>query len=446
MPVAFRETDKQREANKILGSGSTHCLLFGGSRSGKTVKIIRTIIIRALAAEGSRHAVLRFRFNHVKASIVKDTYPKVMKLCFPELSADNVDKTDWYAEFPNGSQIWFGGLDDKERTEKILGLEFATIFLNECSQIPYSSRNLAQTRLAQKVTHNIGGTGIPLRLKMLYDCNPPPQSHWTYQLFIKKRNPDTKEPLPLPDDYSSMVMNPDDNKENLPSEYFKTLDSLPARMRVRFRDGIFAPVAEDALWTVEDIEKWRSLGDLPDMQRIVIAVDPSGSGDKDNETNDPIGIVVAGLGTDGNGYLLEDLTVLAGPTVWGNVATTAYDRHNADAVIGESNFGGAMVEHVIQTSRKRTPYRKVTASRGKVVRAEPISALAEQGRIRHAGHFPELEDELCDFTQKGYLGTRSPNRADAYVWAFTELFGDIVRGKQEPQQHYNIPIVSAYAL
>lgn len=444
----FKETAKQREANKVLGSNATHCLLFGGSRSGKTFKIMRSVTIRALAAEESRHAILRFRFNHVKAAIVLDTFPKVMRLCFPELKLKrdyDIDRTDWYAEFSNKSQIWFGGLDDKDRTEKILGQEYATIYKNECSQIPYSSHLMTMTRLAQKCTHNIGGKNIPLRLKMFYDCNPPSQAHWTYQLFVKKRDPDTKQPLPDPGNYASMVINPSDNVENLPEEYLKMLDSLPARHRLRFRDGVFAPVAEDALWTIEDIEKWRVIGDLPDMQRIVIAVDPSGLDDDDNAANDPIGIIVAGLGLDGNGYVLEDLTVLAGPTTWGNVATTAFDRHRADCVIGEGNFGGAMVEHVIQTARKRTPFRKVTASRGKAVRAEPIASLAEQGRIRHAGYFPELEDELCDFTTRGYMGSRSPNRADAYVWAFSELFGGIVDGPRKPFV-YTAPQVSAYAL
>ena len=175
------------------------------------------------------------------------------------------------------------------------------------------------------------------------------------------------------------------------------------------------------------------------MQRIVVAVDPSGADDVDNMDNDAIGIVVAGLGVDGNGYLLEDITCKGGPALWGKVATTAYERKMADCVLGEENYGGAMVKHVIQTARRNTPYKKVTASRGKVVRAEPVSALAEQGRIRHAGFFPELEDELCAFTTAGYIGEESPNRADAYVWAFTELFGGIITGKKTKPTPYHAP-------
>lgn len=421
----------------MLAGNQTHCLLFGGSRSGKTFLLVRAIIVRALAAPKSRHIILRFRFNHAKASIVQDTFPKVMSLCFPDVPV-KWDRTDWFAEFPNGSQVWVGGLDDKERTEKILGAEYATIYLNECSQIPYSSRNLAITRLAQNVTHTLKGTPEPMRLKMYYDCNPPSQAHWTYQLFVKHRDPDSKVPIP-PTDYCSMSVNPMDNASNLPETYIKTLEALPARLRIRFLDGKFGDVTEDALWKLEDIETWRQLGTLPDMQRLVVAVDPSGARDTDNAGNDSIGIVVAGLGTDGNGYLLEDITVKAGPAVWGNVAATAYERWNASAIVGEENFGGAMVEHVIQTSRRHTPYRKVSASRGKVVRAEPVAALAETGRIRHAGNFPELEDELTAFTTRGYLGENSPNRADAYVWAFTELFGGIVSGPKKQHKPSSAP-------
>jgi predicted phage terminase large subunit-like protein len=443
--MGFSLTDKQKQARKLLGGPATHVLLFGGSRSGKTFLIIRMIIIRALAAPGSRHAILRFRFNHVKTAVIHDTFPKVMELCFSGVDY-KLDKTDWFAEFDNGSQIWFGGLDDKERTEKILGQEHVTIYLNEASQIPDSSRNLAKTRLAQSVTHRVGGEEKRLRLKMFYDCNPPSQAHWSYQLFVKKRDPETKAPLKHPENFAFMVLNPADNLENLPPGYMEELEDLPARLRVRFLKGEYSPIAEGALWTLEDIEKYRKLDELPDMQRIVVAVDPSGSGDDDNIANDAIGIIVGGLGVDGNGYVLEDLTVKAGPTVWGRVATQAYERHSADRVVAEQNFGGEMVKSVIQTARRNTPYKKVTASRGKVVRAEPISALAEKGRIRHAGNFPDLEDELCAFTTHGYMGTDSPNRADAYVWAFTELFGGIVAGpKKKFISHVQVPS-SPYSL
>lgn len=427
MPEPYSPTAKQREAFTVLASGAKHVMAFGGSRSGKTFGWIRAIVVRALAAPGSRHAVLRFRFNHVKASVVLDTFPKVMELCFPQVNY-RLDKTDWFAELPNKSQIWFGGLDEKERTEKILGQEHSTLFFNECSQIPYSSVMLALTRLAQRVT--VEATGEPLRLRALYDCNPPGKSHWTHKLFVRLTDPDSGQAIDRAQ-YAAIQINPRDNMANLPPDYLATLEALPARMRTRFLDGKFADEVAGALWTLEGIEKQRA-DSVPDMQRIVIAVDPSGSGDEDNAANDEIGIMVCGIGMDGIGYVLEDLTCKAGPKVWGSIATNAFDRHRADRIVGETNYGGDMVRFVVQTAKPNVPFRKVTASRGKAVRAEPISALTESGKIRFAGRFPQLEDELCSMTTNGYVGGNSPNRADAFVWAMSDLFPGMVAPAKKP--------------
>lgn len=432
----FRLTERQAEAQQVLAGSATHLMLYGGSRSGKTFLLTRNVGMRALKAPKSRHAILRFRFNAVKASIVHDTFPKVMEIAFPGVKYD-LNKTDWFAELENGSQIWFGGLDDKERTEKILGQEYATIYLNEASQIPYASRNIAITRLAQKVHQRIDGRPETLlQPRMYYDCNPPPKNHWTYKLFHDKADPDSGQRLPNPQDYDWFQINPDSNRENLSDGYLDTLRNMSARMQKRFLRGEFADANPNQLFRDEDIDRWRVVnGELPDMVRIVVAVDPSGADDVDNADNDAIGIAVAGLGTDGNGYLLEDCTVKAGPATWGNVATTAYERHAADVIVGETNFGGAMVKYVIQTQRAKTPFKMVTASRGKVQRAEPIAALYETGKIRHAGEFRELEDELAGFSTAGYTGDKSPNRADAAIWAFTELFPGLVsERKKKPTQ------------
>jgi phage terminase large subunit-like protein len=151
-------------------------------------------------------------------------------------------------------------------------------------------------------------------------------------------------------------MNPIDNADNLAPEYLDELDNLSARARIRFRDGIFSDGGDGALWTIELIEKWRDT-DVPDLQRIVVAVDPSGSGDEDNAANDDIGIIVGGLGVDGNAYILEDLTIKAGPEKWGGVAVNAYHRHDADAVVGETNFGGEMVRFVIQAAASKEEHK-----------------------------------------------------------------------------------------
>jgi phage terminase large subunit-like protein len=218
-------------------------------------------------------------------------------------------------------------------------------------------------------------------------------------------------------------MNPKDNVENLSSNYLETLAGLSARLRRRFEDGIFSDANPDGLFSEENIDRWRHLDrELPQMLRIVVAVDPSGADDDENKNNDAIGIVVAVLGVDGNCYILEDCTITAGPGIWGRLVTSTFERYQANSVVGETNYGGAMVKFVIQTSRPGTPFLPVSASRGKSVRAEPVSALYEEGKVRHVGYFREMEEELMGFSTHGYVGAKSPNRADALVWAITALF------------------------
>jgi hypothetical protein len=426
-------TAKQREANRLLGSPVRNIMLRGGSRSGKTFILIRALVQRAINAPGSRHAVFRFRFNHVKTSVWSDTLPKVLKLCFPGVPA-RFDKTDFYVELPGGSQIWIGGLDDKERVEKVLGQEYASLYFNESSQIPWNSIETAMSRLAQKVDLApaiAAATGrTHLALKAYFDCNPPSKLHWSYQLFRQHLKPGTKEALPNPDDYAEMLINPDDNRDNLPEEYFGVLAGMSAAKRLRFERGEWASEVNGALWTLEDrdtesgripgIDSARVKADQkPDMRRIVVAVDPSGT--KGDDSGDDIGIVVAGVGIDGRGYVLEDATCQLSPDGWGRRSVEMFHRHHADRILGERNFGGAMVEFVIKTADKLVPYKEVVASRGKVVRAEPIAALYEQGKVSHVGHLPDLEDQMCNFTASGYVGEGSPDRADALVWALTEL-------------------------
>lgn len=430
-------TPKQLTGMDVLGSPALHNLLEGGSRSGKTFLIVRAIAIRAIGCPGSRHAAFRFRFNHAKASLVHDTWPKVMRECFPDVPW-HMNKEDWFAELPGESQVWFAGLDDKERVEKVLGNEYASIFLNECSQIPYGSRNIALTRLAQRCDYERDGVKHQLRLKAFYDYNPPSKAHWGYKLFHEKRDPETNKPLKNPNDYASLQMNPQDNRQNVAPEYLQMLQNLPARLKSRFFDGSYADATPNALWT-EDVLEQARVDEMPEIQRIAVGVDPSGASDEDNGRNDEIGVVIVGLGTDGVGYVLEDCTLKAGPSGWGSAAVSAYDRHDADAIVVETNYGGEMAKAVIEAAAekearegrrdgmRKPTVKKVTASRGKAIRAEPISTLFETGKAKLVGEFRELETELCAFSTGGYTGEGSPNRADAMVWAFTELFPGMVR-------------------
>jgi predicted phage terminase large subunit-like protein len=409
---------KQQAQIDLIASDATHIMAYGGSRSGKTFGFVRAVLIRALAHK-SRHAMLRYRFNHIKASIILDTLPTALLRCFPGVGPNcKLDKSDWYLTLPNGSEIWFGGLDDKERTEKILGQEYATLYLNECSQIPWASRNMAVTRLAQKT---------PLRLKAYYDCNPPGMAHWTYKLFVEKRDPDRRTPVANPANYAAITMNPKDNEANLPASYLEELQGMSEAMRRRFWLGQFADMSDSALWTLELLDQQRIVdGEVPEMARVVVAVDPSGVAGEEDKRSDEVGLVVCGLGRDGRGYVLEDLSGRMAPAQWGEAAVSAFVRHEADAIVAEENFGGAMVAEIVRSAGAKQgipiAYRAVKASRGKVVRAEPIAALFEQQKVSLVGLFPDLEDQLCAMTTAGYVGSRSPDRADAMIWGLASLF------------------------
>jgi phage terminase large subunit-like protein len=186
------------------------------------------------------------------------------------------------------------------------------------------------------------------------------------------------------------------------------------------RQELEAELLEDvvgALWVDEDIlhtdvdYDWQD----DDIARIVVAVDPSGS------SGDSIGIVVAGLRVDGSYIVLADRTINGSPAEWGRAAVQAYDDFGADRLVAEVNFGGAMVEAVIRNTDEDVSYQEVRASRGKIVRAEPIAALYEQHKVTHVRGLVELEKQMMLMTNEGYVGDGSPDRVDALVWALTAL-------------------------
>jgi PBSX family phage terminase large subunit len=416
----FERTAKQHELRRVLSGPATHCLAYGGSRSGKTFGFVDAICTRAINAPGSRHGIFRFRFNAVKTSVMQDTFPKVMNLAFPGVDF-SVNKQDGYAELVTAegkSELWFGGLDDKDRTEKILGMEFATIYTNEASQVPYESYLLLQTRLAQKVTKL---DGRQLSLKDYVDLNPTTPSHWTHQLWILGVEPQSQGFVNKPD-FVHLHINPKDNLDNLPPEYVRNLEALPERQRKRFFEGLFQGDAEGALWRRQIIGR---LPVAPKMKRIVIAVDPAVS---TKVGSDETGIVCAGIDEQGRGIVLADESGKFTPEEWARRVVGLYRSFEADRVVYEENQGGDMVASVIRAQAPNVPTTAVRATRGKWTRAEPVAALYERSKVFHVGVFDRLEDQMCAFTpdfdrtEQGY----SPDRVDALVWALTDLFPQMV--------------------
>ena len=171
----FSYTPMQKKALALLASGAHHIMLFGGSRSGKSFLLTAALVARALRAPGSRHAVIRKYCAAARTAIGMDTLPAVLCRRFANRVKCRFNKAENFFRFSNGSEIWLIGLDDGERADKILGKEFATIYFNECSELDYSSVQVALTRLAQN--------SPPLVNKAYYDCNPPGKSHWCYKVF-----------------------------------------------------------------------------------------------------------------------------------------------------------------------------------------------------------------------------------------------------------------------
>lgn len=235
--LEFSKTEKQCEAVRLMSGDARNVMLYGGSRSGKTFIILRQMAIRATKVK-SKHLIVRLNFNHAKRSIWLDTLPKVFALSFPDLPVWQ-NRTDFYYKLKNGSEIWVGGLDDKDRVEKILGTEYSTIYFNESSQIDYSSVQLTKTRLAEKNS---------LKKKVFYDANPPKKSHWSYWLFEKHLEPADEEPLMDPENYVSLLMNPKDNIANIDEQYLDMLSKMPEEHRNRFLEGLYGDESEGQVY------------------------------------------------------------------------------------------------------------------------------------------------------------------------------------------------------
>lgn len=214
-----------------------------------------------------------------------------------------------------------------------------------------------------------------------------------------------------------------ENQMNLAPTFLAEVQSRYEGTRLG-RQELYAEILDDvegALWTREMIEQSR-VNNLPDLTRIVIGVDPAITS---RESSAETGIVAVGVDANGIGYVLDDRSLKGSPVEWANAAIALYHRSSADRIVVEANQGGDMVRHTLQTVESQIPIKTVHATRGKRTRAEPISALYEQGKVKHVGAFPTLEDQMCSWTPE----SDSPDRLDALVWGLTEL---MIGGRSAP--------------
>ena len=227
------------------------------------------------------------------------------------------------------------------------------------------------------------------------------------------------------------------NAQNL-SERFLTRverDYLGTRRGREELEGLMLLEIEGALWSYEDLDR-AMVEAAPTLDRIVIAVDPPASS---SAKADECGVIVVGATYQGppedwRAYVLEDLSIgQARPHLWAQQVIMAYERYEADLIVAEVNQGGEMVESVLRQASLLAPVKSLRASKGKGGRAEPISALYEQGRVKHVGRFETLEEQMLQMSLTGYQGDGSPDRLDALVWALTEILVEPIRDYRRPR-------------
>ena len=297
--------------------------------------------------------------------------------------------------WPNGASA---GLYNATEPDQLRGPQFEFAWLDELAKWRYMQETWDQLQFGMRLGQNPRQliTTTPRPLPLIRQIIKYPYTHTTRGSTY-------------------------DNQANLARSFFAQVVERYAGTRLG-RQEIDAELLEDvpgALFSRDHIDRNRTRILPEDLSKIVVAVDPSGT--SGGESNDAVGIVVAGRTYSKHAVVLNDYTLNAPPSVWAKKAIAAYHEYNADEIVVETNFGGAMATATITSVDPFIPVKAITASRGKHIRAQPIASLYEQGRVHHLGQFSELEDQLCFFTYDGYMGEGSPNNADAAIWALTEL-------------------------
>lgn len=343
--------------------------------------------------------------------------------CDPSLTADSWSPTNRRLSWPNGSTAWAYNATEPDQ---LRGPQHHFAWVDELAKFRYIQETWDQLQF---------GLRLGIHPQVLVTTTPQPKQ------LIKK----------LVQDVDTVVTRGStlDNSANLAKNTIKQLYERYSGTRLG-RQELEGEILGDipgALWSPSMVDDCRlGVDELPeDLEKVYVAVDPAASS---AEGADEHGIVVVGLARDkdgyAHGYVLEDATCRGRPEEWAKAAVRMYRKWNADRIIAEKNNGGEMVETVIKTADRSVPIKLVHASRGKVVRAEPISALYEQGRIHHVGRFDKLEDQMFSFSTDVVRNASegSPDRVDALVWGLTELFGNIVgraRGGTGPNRGSIVP-------
>jgi predicted phage terminase large subunit-like protein len=389
-----------RQQARFFDSTAREILYSGAFGAGKSRILCRKAHHLALTYPGVPIAIVR----KVAASLAATTkLTFTQDVLIPSGERFKQNKSEGWIEYTNGSRIWFFGLDADPATgvpSKIGSFDAAFIFVDEAVELNESDWIMLLGRL-RSVTAPYRQIGAA--------TNPADPNHWLKQRF----NEDHPNRLYLHARTS-------DNKL-LPADYVESIEDFGGLYRARYAEGQWVTV-EGALWSPDDFLAYKSAPDRwvdgevkPEYRRIVVGVDPAVTS---NKHSDETGIIVAGIGVDGRGYVLDDLSGKFTPQEWGRRVEQAFRDFMADAIVVEVNQGGDLVKANLLAGNENLPIQDVRASKGKYTRAEPIARMYKEGKISHVRRFTTLENQMCGYDPTSNV---SPDRLDALVWAFTEL-------------------------
>lgn len=381
-----------------LMRASRYKALYGGRGSAKSHFFAEAMAANAARTKGFRAVCIREVQKSLKESAKRLLEDKIDILGFGgfELLNDSI-------RTPRGGLIIFQGMQD-HTSESIKSLEGMNVAWVEEAQT-LSARSLELLRPTIRAPGS----------ELWFSWNPRTALD-PVDAFFRGENP--------PENAIIRKINYSDNRF-FPAELEAERLHDEQYNRERYAHiwlGEYEPMAVGAIWDRATIHSGRR-DSMPDLERIVVAVDPAVSA---LPGSDEHGIIVVGIGSDQRGYVIDDVTTRGSPRQWADRAIANFDRYEADAIVIEVNQGGDMVRSTLESVRPGLPIVEVRATRGKHVRAEPIAALYSMGRISHVGTFTQLEDQMCRMTAGGYEGQGSPDRVDALVWGFTELFPSMI--------------------
>lgn len=312
----------------------------------------------------------------------------------------------------NGNKILFRGLKTSSgnQTAKLKSIQGLNIFVLDEGE-EWDDEDAFDT-----IEGSIREKGVINWILII--LNPCHVSHWIYKRFFKPNN--------IHNGFNGIVDGVQyihttyhDNIKNLSDDYLNMIQKVKERNISRYRHhflGHWKDSKDGALWKQKEIDEHR-VYEIPPLAEIVVSVDPAIS---KNATSDETGITVVAKGKDGRGYLLEDKSGIYSPSEWASITVGLYSKWSANWIIAEKNQGGDMVKHTIKTADENVPIKLVHASKGKITRAEPISALYEDGKMSHVGIFAKAEEEMTTYT--GDTKDASPNIMDSIVHGYTYLF------------------------